>query len=356
METYDNILNRMKNRYTELSGFEVAEMSDVGVRLRVLAGEIYTAMVNAEWLKRQMFADTAESEYLEYHAMLRGLTRRGASRAVGTVKFSVPINAVVKFVIPEGTVVATSGEEPLLYETTEPAEIAIGTKSCTVGIRALYEGSQYNVGAGKIRVMVTPPAGVQAVTNPEACTSGTDVESDESLRARIVSSFRSAPSGANCAYYRKLAMETDGVVSAGVVPRARGTGTVDVYVAGEGGGVSDEVLAQVQERLSYMREVNVDVKALRAIASGVSLLVRLDVADGYESEDVISRVEQAVKDYVKHRGVGDGVLLNDVGEVIYHVDGVKEYALPFGSNSDVRCSQSEYPLLSSLKIYEGVNQ
>ena len=49
----------MKLRYEQESGSTIDEVSETAIRLKVLAGEIYSAQVNLEWLKNQMFADTA---------------------------------------------------------------------------------------------------------------------------------------------------------------------------------------------------------------------------------------------------------------------------------------------------------
>ena len=46
METFDEIYARMKAKYIEESGSEFLETSDIAIRLRVLAGEIYWTIVN----------------------------------------------------------------------------------------------------------------------------------------------------------------------------------------------------------------------------------------------------------------------------------------------------------------------
>ena len=58
--------------------------------------EIYQALAGAfrpygqaEWTRRQCFPQTAEGEDLDKHAKLRGVTRRMATRSVGTVRFYV---------------------------------------------------------------------------------------------------------------------------------------------------------------------------------------------------------------------------------------------------------------------------
>ncbi len=353
MQSYESILARMTEKYTELSGNTPAEASDIYVRLQVLAGEIYSAFMTAEWIKRQMFVPTAQGEYLDLHAMERGLSRREASKAVGSVIFKVTEPAIKEIIIPKGTVVATNEETPLRFETVESVSIPTGALSAHAQIEALSEGRAFNVKTGKITVMVTPVAGVETVTNPDECTSGTDKESDESLRERIIESFKFASNGTNCVYYKNVALQVDGVAGAGVVPRGRGAGTVDVYISGEGSEVSDETLTAVQEKLSLLREVNVDVAVYRAQADTVNLIIYLDVCDGYEFSEVAEVCRAVVTDYINTRGVGDSVVLSKIGELIYHIDGVADFRIP-STEHNVICSQDSYPVTGDIRFYEGV--
>ena len=71
MESYEEILERMKNKFTELSGSNVNDDSDIGIRMKVLAGEIFSLQNNVNWLKNQMFAQTAVGEQLDYLALER---------------------------------------------------------------------------------------------------------------------------------------------------------------------------------------------------------------------------------------------------------------------------------------------
>lgn len=54
-ETYESILSRMQGRFQELAGFPADDASDIGIRLKVLAGELFSACTNLDWLKRQVF-------------------------------------------------------------------------------------------------------------------------------------------------------------------------------------------------------------------------------------------------------------------------------------------------------------
>ena len=49
-ETYESILSRMQGRFQELAGFPADDASDIGIRLKVLAGELFSACPNLDWL------------------------------------------------------------------------------------------------------------------------------------------------------------------------------------------------------------------------------------------------------------------------------------------------------------------
>ena len=91
MDSYNDILNRMKEEYFRLSNNKVQDLSDIDIRMRVLAGEIYKDEVNLEFIKNQMFAKTAVGEYLDLHASDRGLTRKESVKATGKVKFYITL-------------------------------------------------------------------------------------------------------------------------------------------------------------------------------------------------------------------------------------------------------------------------
>lgn len=354
MKTYDEILASMTQRYSELSGFVPCEESDVSIRLKVLAGEVYSALVEFEWLRRQMFVTTATDKYLDYHGAQRGLSRREASYAQGEVIFTASQTAQEDIVIPEGTVVATAGENPLYFETVEEVIIYSGTTAAHALCESMTKGRKYNVSDGAVCNIVTSVANVTTVTNPDPFTDGADAESDDEFRARIADSYKNASNGTNCAYYKNVALETSGVAGAGVVPRGRGVGTVDVYIAGEGSEVTPELLNQVQNRMSQLREVNVDVLVKEAHPVAFDLNMMLEVEDGYDFDEVRLRFVQVLKDYIATCGVGGKVLLTEIGERVYHLEGVKEYMFVHALCSDLRLAPDQYPVVGDVYVTQGV--
>ncbi len=352
MQTYDAILRSMTDKYTELSGIVPDEVSDIGIRLRVLAGEVYANAVNLQWLKRQMFVSTAEGEYLDMHASERGIARREATPSYGEVTFSVNEALSENVSVPKGTVVATFASL-LRFETISDAVLTAGSLSVTVKAKSIGYGRDYNVLKGKISVMVTPPVGIDAVTNAAVFEGGCDTESDESLRERIEKSIKFPANSTNCAYYEAMAQSVDGVSSAAAVPRGRGAGTVDVYIAADGSVASDETLEAVQSLLSTEREVNVDVLVKKAQPSKLNFYIKIEVQEGYGFDDVKDRLSKGISDFIATRGVGGEVLLCQLSEVIYHTDGVKEFKFVSGVNSDYRADSSLFPVAGTISIARG---
>ena len=206
--------------------------SDVMLRMRVLAGEIYTQRVYADYILRQMFPSTAVGEYLDAHAAQRGLTRKGGTKAVGRALFYAPAEEHDDVLIPAGTVVSTA--DGLRFVADSDTILHDGDLAVTVNVTAAHPGSAYNIIGNRLTVIVTPVMGIESVRNTVSISGGTDDESDEQLRERIADSFRNISNGANAAYYHSVAMSVDGVYTASVVGAARGAGTVDVYVCAKG--------------------------------------------------------------------------------------------------------------------------
>ena len=326
----------MLDTYEEESGFRPNNESDIMLRLRVLAGEIYRERVYAEYIMRQMFPTTAEGEYLDAHAQQRGLSRKNGTIATGKVTFIAASADHGDILIPAGTPLCTNDEQ-LRYETDSDAVLGANFQSIIVDAHAAQEGSAYNIAMNKIGIMITPIPGIGVVKNNVKFTGGSDKESDEQLRERIADSYREISNGANAAYYRSVAMSVDGVYSASAIGCARGTGTVDVYACAKGAALSGEKIAEIQALLDEKREINVDVRAVSPTALNINLYIRLTVAEGYDFDTVAARVRSAVTDYINGLGIGKDMLLSNVGEVIYHIEGVADYKFleTYGSDREV---------------------
>lgn len=352
MDSYSDILTRMKQKYRELSGCDITEGSDADIRMKTLAGEIFAGEVNLDFIKRQMFPSTAVGGYLELHAQDRGLSRKSAVKAQGEVVFSVENAREADITIPSGTVVSVNGENPLGFVTKENAVLEAGELSVIVPCEAERGGADYNVRAGSVCLMTGSVVGIDSVTNSSPFSDGADEESDEALRARVISTMRNISNGTNAAYYKRLAQSVESVASANVVPNNRGAGTLDVFISGFNRELSASKVAEVEAVLRQNRELNVDVKAFAATSMTFDLGLEISVKDGYTFSEVKTAVEQAVTAYIDSLGVGEKVLSPHVSRAALEVEGV--YTLEFMSNypANVNVPNNCYAVLDNIFIEE----
>lgn len=339
----------MIDNYSELSGFVPENESDIMLRLRVLAGEIFKERAYAEYILRQMFPVTAEGTYLDEHAAQRNIIRKTATKASGRVTFITTAEEHGDIIIPAGTVICTNGDMKQ-FVTDDEAVIEAESQSCNTSVTAAEAGSAYNVAANTIEIIVTPVIGVDAVSNPSRFTGGSDAESDEELRERIKDSYVNISNGTNEAYYRSVAMSVSGVYSASAVGRARGAGTINVYACGKGTELPASKLSEIEALLREARELNVDVRVFSPTAVDINLYIKLSVKAGYSFDEVADEIKASVTEFINGLGIGRDVMLNDIGEIIYHTKGVETYKFLESYGSDTIITKSQYPVADNILV------
>lgn len=234
-QTEENIMNRMLNKVP--SDIDKSEGSFIWDAQAPVAFMLSEAALWAQELLRRGFASTVASDRpdirsaeLDLRTAEHGITRREAVASSGSVVFTGKPGTTV----PAGTYVATpadegSGESSVEYVTTSGVMLSdLGTG--TAPIRAVTPGSNGNVPAGVIQLMMTSVSGVTSVTNPEPTRSGTDTESDQSLLERFYAKVRSQGTSGNKAQYMQWANEIAGVGGVEVAPLWKGPGTVGLYL------------------------------------------------------------------------------------------------------------------------------
>ena len=350
MESYEEILERMKNKFTELSGSNVNDDSDIGIRMKVLAGEIFSLQNNVNWLKNQMFAQTAVGEQLDYLALERGIYRKSAVNSSGTIKFMREVALDYDLEIPTGTICATNGINSIRVKTIEDTVLRAGELSVAVAAQSEIGGASQNVGIGSIKIMITPPAGITSVTNEVAFVGGIDAESDEELRERLIDSYKNISNGTNSAFYKAHVLKYDGIYSASVVAKERGVGTVVIYVAAKGGVPSDNLVSEIQNEISAIRELNVDVKVNKATTVEISVAVDVTVKTGYSFDEIKAQCNTKITEYFNSLKIGEPFLIAALGSVIYSVPGVENYYILSSVTTDRYITEKQLAVKGSVQI------
>ena len=199
--------------------------------------------------------------------------------------------------------------------------------------------------------MAVAPVGVSRCSNPEGFTGGTDKEDDEKLRERVLETYRRLPNGANAAFYEQGALSFPEVAAAAVLPKRRGTGTVDVVVATAAGVPDEELLETLTAYFQERREIAVDVQVLAPKEKTVDVSVTVAAKEGSDAASVQTAVEQALRSWFNGGLLGQDVLCARLGAVIFGVEGVANYDLTAPAE-DVAVEQDELPKLGSLSVTE----
>ncbi|MCD8144262.1 MAG: baseplate J/gp47 family protein [Oscillospiraceae bacterium] len=347
--TADEIYAELTAAFQEASGLSGNCSTELSIRFYAVAAQIEALYSQCVWVREQCFPQTAAETYLDYHAALRGLSRREAVRAEGTLRFLVNAAATIDLSISAGTVCMTAGQ--VAFETTEEAVLTAGDTYIDVPAQAVEPGAAGNVEAGTILSMSTAPVGISACTNPAAFTGGVDEEDDDTLRARVLDAYANMSNGANIAYYYQTAMGFEGVSAVQVLGRHRGIGTVDVIIAGTSGVPEDSLIAEVQACFDEAREIAVDVQVSAPTTTAVNVTVLLQASDNADYDTVAAGVQEALEAFFDGTLLGKSVLLAQLGAVIYAVDGVENYRIT-APGADVAASHGVLPVLGTLTLTE----
>lgn len=349
MKSVEEIYQELLTAFAERAGFVPESGCDLAVRMWAAAAQIQALGMQADWVLEQSFPQTAQGIYLDYQGQMRGLTRLPATKAVGTLRFSVEMVPVSDLTIPAETVCMT--EEEVRFRTTEAVVLAAGELSADAPAEALEGGSNGNAVPGAICILTACPVAVTACTNQEAFSGGSDEEDDGTFRARILESYQRLPNGANAAWYEQTAMNYGSVAAARAVGRARGIGTVDVYVATEIGVPDAGLLAGLQAELQEKREIAVDVEVKAPAVQTVDVTVAVEPKAGMVFHDVKSAVEQSITTFFTGRLLGEPVRLAELGSRLYALEGVGNYRFSAPAE-DLAADDTVLPVLGTLTVTE----
>ena len=349
MEELNAIYERMRAIFAEEAGFVPNDGCDAMVRLYALASEVQSLLAQADWVLDQSFPQTAVGQYLDYHAETRALTRLPAAKAAGVLRFSAPSAAVTDYEIEQGNVAMTSGG--VRFETTKKAVLLKGETYVDVPASAVEAGASGNAIAGAIHLMSVYPVGITQCVNPEAFSGGSDEESDEKLRERVLASYKRLPNGANAAFYEQEAMSFPNVAAAKAVGRARGIGTVDVYVSTPEGVPGQALLTELQTVFQKSREIAVDVQVKAPTTQAVNVAVTVEVEEGADFAGVKAEAETMLADFFSGKLLGKAVTLAELGSRIYALPGVKNYHITAPA-ADVAADDTVLPVLGTVSVTE----
>lgn len=212
----------------ELPGVDaLLRFSNLAILAKVFAGGLWGQYGYLDWIARQAVPYTCEDEYLEAWAALKNISRKGPAVAAGAAQFSGSPGVL----IPDTTPLTRS--DGVAYVTVGDSTVN-GSGQATVSVAAALQitdlyGSAWNAPVGTSLTLGVALAGVTSTgAVSTAIAGGTDIETDDELRARMLEAFAHPPQGGAKTDYVEWATAIAGVTRAWCYPLEQGAGTVTV--------------------------------------------------------------------------------------------------------------------------------
>ena len=314
------LISQMQADAEREAGATQLRQSNLRVLPKVFAFAVHGLYAYIDWVVRQLFPDTAEKSFLERQASIQGIYRREATAATGTLTVTRTAGAT----IPVGTVfVAADGETR--YSTTEEPEV----DENTVAVQCMTIGTGGNREAGETYSLVSPLSGVSTEATGSEMAGGTEAETDDSLRERLVYRLQNPPRGGTATDYVAWAMEVPGVTRAWCFPKELGIGTVTVRFATDGlteNGVPTEGMVSIVS--DYIAE-NAPVTAATTVVAPVAKTVDFVIEDLYpDTPSVRAQIEAELKSlFIREAEPGKALLISHVRQAISSAAGEEDYTL-----------------------------
>jgi uncharacterized phage protein gp47/JayE len=177
-----------------------------------------------DWIAKQAVPFTASGEFLYGWGGLKNVLLIAATPASNGEATFTGTNGKV---IPAGHQLTRS--DGATYTVTSEGTVSSG--SVTVGAVADVAGSSGNAEVGTTFNLAVAIAGIQAGgTVSTAFTDGTDTETDDEFRTRMLRAYQQQPQGGCEQDYVTWALQATGVTRAWALRNGFGVGTVVVYI------------------------------------------------------------------------------------------------------------------------------
>lgn len=219
-EDYDYFLRKMLDAVPDnIDKREGSIIYDALAPAALVMGQQSLDMAN---VIKETYIKTASGEFLDYRAIEHGTSRYPATQTEAKAKVlndkKEPLDNV-----QIGDKFASIGDSPIFYAVTKIND------DLTVELTAEVKGSSANSYIGQI-LPVTPNDLLSWAEITEITAPARDVESDDHLRARLLSSQSWIAYGGNVADYLDMTSKIDEVGAAQIYPTWNGGSTVKVVI------------------------------------------------------------------------------------------------------------------------------
>lgn len=354
--SYQDILSELIAQAQNTISADIATGADsiLGSILRVMAYELAKEeeLQEAVWLNS--FVSQASGVALDRLANNIGLIRNPAANATVTLT----LNGVAGTIIPEQTLFGTS--DNINFFAAESATLEPTGKMDTDGVTPLGTAKllavsveqtvKANVAAGRINKIVEAVSGLQSVTNEVAATGGVALESDNSLRQRLIDNYKKSANGTVNALITAVE-NVKGVQAVQVITNNTmdtdnyGNAPKSVHFYVEGGSDSDvanAIFNSVVAGVATVGKTSVDVPLIsgtstqtvnfdRPTQKVVDVTVKL-LTDASFSVSGNTDVQNAIFDFLEGLKIGETLYISRLISVVYSVAGIVDAEISLSVN------------------------
>lgn len=295
---------------------DALRQSDAQVLSRTISGAAYGLYGYLNWIAKQILPDTADAVTLERQALLRLETPRiPAKSATGSASFLASAGSVLDANL---VVQASDGRQYRVVDAITPAS-GINTAK----LEAVDGGILGNAAAGLTLKLVQPVTGIDETFTVLApgITGGSNQESVESLRSRVIRSYQVIPHGGDADDYVTWALECAGVTRAWTVKNYLGPGTVGVFFVRDGDAsiIPDaNEIATVKSYIDTKAPVTAEVIVLAPVLKAVNYTIKLTP----DTTVVRTAVTAELTDlHEREAGLGETLLISHIREAISSAQG-----------------------------------
>ena len=322
---------------------------------------------------KETYIKTASGEFLDYRAIEHGTSRYPATQTEAKAKVlndkKEPLDNV-----QIGDKFASIGDSPIFYVVTKI------NSDLTIELTAETAGSSANSYIGQI-LPVTPNDLLSWAEITEITAPARDVESDDHLRARLLSSQSSIAYGGNVADYLDMTSKIDEVGAAQIYPTWNGGCTVKVVILNNDLMPASASLVQKVKNTLDPEDKQAEGYGLAPIDHAVTVtapeILKVDVSIRLQLTDRANKVavEKGIKDMLNElfselrkdwntinatvgRGYSLSIYRSRILSKIMLIDGVADSQLPKlnGEDKDIHLifsnEVSQLPILGEVTISE----
>ena len=338
-KTFAEILDSKIKKAKELFGEDIdtSEISLLGKYIRLNAYDQAEAEETAEKIYYARFPNSASGTSLDRICTFVGISRNPASAA----KYTVEVNGTAEAEIPIGFLVGT--ESGINYYNTMTTVLDKNGKG-VITVECTQTGEMGNVNYAEISQIVNPVAEVTSIAGIGVVTSGTEIESDYSLRKRFEQA-REGLGSCNENAIRAALLRISTVTSAGVIVNdtdttdesGRPPHSFECYISG-GENYHEEIAKTIFDKkplgIKTCGDITVsildeggyphEIKFSPTYDIDVRVKISITTNVNYEGEKGREDITDNIMTYINGLGVGNDVILSSLYGQIHAVAGVTE--------------------------------